>query len=121
MVKKSTITRARVDLEFNRMEYSTNDSSLSQPCEAHSYTSTGCKLHIPFGIGSVNALLQVTYDGKEEVTDYNYLEYLTVDTNCNFRADSWTVIWLPVMIINIAAITILTSTAGHRTGEENCC
>lgn len=100
----SSEARIRVILNFNRTEYSTNYSNTLH-CETHSYTKTSCKLPIPFGVGSVNGLLQVTYDGQE-LTDFEF-EYLTVNTECNYRADSWTILWLPVMIVNIIIFTIL--------------
>lgn len=97
-------TRVKITLEFYRTEYSTNLSSLSH-CELHSYTETNCKLPIPFGTGSVNGILQVTHDGGDS-NNYSYFEYLTVHTNCNYRADSWTILWLPASIVNVIVFNV---------------
>jgi hypothetical protein len=102
-------TRLKISLEFNQTEYSTNVSSLSY-CEFHSYMEINCKLPIPFGIGSVNGLLQVTYNGAKS-ENYSYLEYLTARTNCNYRADSWTVLWLPILIVNVIIGNVLVGVA----------
>ena len=32
----------------------------------------------------------------------NDFEYVTVNIGCNYRADSWAIIWVPVLILNLA-------------------
>ena len=88
-----------ITLEFNRTEFSTPANPLNS-CSTHSYTNTKCKLPIPFGIGTVYGLLRASYDGpgEEKAADF---EYMTVHTECNYRGNSWTVIWAPVMLLNL--------------------
>ncbi len=84
-----------ISLEIVRTEYNiTTNHSSSPPCDLHSYTISSCKLPVPLGAGSTHGLLQVTSDNDD-------VEYLTVETQCNYRASTWTVIWLPILIINL--------------------
>ena len=95
-----------VSLYFNRTEFSTSKLSNLSSCELHSYTETIRKLPIPFGQGNVNGLVEVKSDW-EDSSNYSYWEYLTVITYCNYRADSWTLVWLPILMVNIALIVFL--------------
>ena len=93
------IDNATLMFEVNRAEYSTNIPSIEH-CETHSYTATSCNVPVPFGAGYVNGLLQVAFDTEE----HNELEYLAVNTKCNYRIDAWTLLWLPVLIFNFVVV-----------------
>lgn len=60
------VKRAELTFEINRIEYSTNISSIAH-CETHSYTATSCNVPVPFGVGYVNGLLQVAFDREEDM------------------------------------------------------
>ena len=90
------VTEVNISLDFNRTEFSTSKLSSISYCELHSYTKTYCKLPIPFGKGNVYGLVEV----KNDSSNYTW-EYVTAEKKCNFRASSWTALWLPILMVNI--------------------
>ena len=92
-----------IALQLNLTEYSTDDSD-KPVCDTHSYKSTKCKAPVSYGLNSIHGLVKVTYDG---VKPNDHLEYLSVKIRCNYRASSWTAIWLPLFIINSVILSAL--------------
>ena len=81
-------------LDFNDVEYKTNTSYSS--CTLHSYTTTSCTMSVPFGVGNIFGLIEVTSDDENS----RYMEYLTVSADYKFK-------WIAVISFGLLVLVIL--------------
>ena len=92
-----------VDLEFNRTDFSPNASKVTS-CTINSYSSESCTSSLQKKIiGSTTALVVVTSDLDKPL--FEWQETICITTSYNFRADTWTSLWLPVFLFNIIVFT----------------
>ena len=87
-------TNVTFSLDFNDVEYKTNTSSFS--CNLHSYTTTSCTMSVPFGVGNIFGLIEVTSDDENS----RYMEYLTVSADYKFR-------WIIVIPFGLIVLVVL--------------
>ena len=97
-----------VDLQFNRTDYSPNYTNASKvnSCTINSHSIDTCTAYLQKSVsGSSTALIVVTSDLDKPL--YEWQETIIVTTSYNHRADTWTIVWLPVFVINIIVLSIV--------------
>ena len=97
-----------IDLQFNRSEYSpdyTNADRVTN-CTINSHSSDSCTLSLQKKVsGSSTAFLVVKSDLNKPL--YEWQETICIQMDYNFRADTWTTLWLPVFVVNVIVFSIL--------------
>ena len=85
-------------LNLSRVEYSPyyKNGTLIENCSISPHTVDTCTAHAP-GIGDMTGLITVSYDPSERP---RWDESVKIKGSCNLRADTWTVLWIPVILVN---------------------
>ena len=97
------------------VEYSPyyENGTLIKQCSISPHTVDTCTVPAP-GIGDMTWLVSVSYDPLDSAK-LKWDESLTIKGTCNLRADTWTVLWMPVLLINsFIIVTVLCLIAKLR-------
>ena len=95
----SLLSIVHLVLNLNRSEYAPNYKNTTvSSCSIGPHKNNECTAIAP-GIGGRKALVVVS--------EYLWTESLSVLGTCNLRGDTWTAIWLPVLVLNIIFFSLL--------------
>ena len=102
--KSTNSMNVYVEIKLNRFVYSIDHVvSSAQICSVSSHTSDTCTAIAPGSAGSMTGLISAYSDQ----TTIDWHETLSITKTCHYHMATWTALWLPVLLINIAIFSIV--------------
>lgn len=98
--------KVHVEIELDRYEYfisEAHNSTTHTMCTISSHTQDSCTTATQDTYGSITGLISVHSDQLE----IDWHETISITKACNYRWATWTAIWLPVLVLNVAIFTVL--------------
>ena len=98
--------QVHVEIELNRFLYFVPNNivmSSTQTCSVSSHTSDTCIAVAPSSAGSMTGIISASSDQSP----INWHETISITKTCHYHMATWTVLWLPVLLINVAIFSVV--------------